>query len=52
MCRPSALRPSNRMEQAGAAVLAVEAEKTILLEQDDLLRQADRAGIAVVAVRG
>jgi DUF1009 family protein len=40
------------MEQAGAAVLAVEAEKTILLEQDDLLRQADRAGIAVVAVRG
>jgi DUF1009 family protein len=40
------------MEQAGAAVLAVEAEKTILLEQDDLLSQADRAGIAVVAVRG
>jgi DUF1009 family protein len=40
------------MEQAGAKILAVEADKTILLEQDELLREADRAGIAVVAVRG
>jgi DUF1009 family protein len=32
------------------AVLAVEAGKTILLEKDELLREADRAGIAVVGV--
>ena len=32
------------------AVLAVEAGKTILLEKEDLLRQADALGISVVAV--
>jgi DUF1009 family protein len=32
------------------AVLAVEARKTILLEMDTLLKQADAAGISVVAV--
>ena len=32
------------------AVLAVEAGKTILLEKDELIMEADRAGIAVVAV--
>jgi DUF1009 family protein len=32
------------------AVLAVEARKTILLEMDALLKQADAAGISVVAV--
>ena len=39
------------MHQCGAAVLAVEADKTIFLEQDELLSEADRLGIAVVAVK-
>ena len=37
---------------AGAAVLAVEAEKTILLERDELLREAARYGVIVAAVSG
>lgn len=36
----------------GGAVLAVEAGKTILLEKEKLLRDADNAGIAVVGVDG
>lgn len=39
------------LQDAGARVLAVEAEKTILLEKEALLRNAEAAGIAVVAVR-
>ena len=35
---------------AGGAVLAVEAERTLLLERDRLIAQADDAGIALVAV--
>jgi DUF1009 family protein len=38
------------LRDAGAAVLAVEAGKTILLEKEQLLRDADASGIAVVAV--
>jgi DUF1009 family protein len=38
--------------RAGAAVLAVEAGKTILLEKEHMLRQADAHGIAVVGVTG
>jgi len=34
---------------AGGAVLAVEAERTLLLERDRLIAQADDAGIALVA---
>jgi DUF1009 family protein len=40
------------LHEAGGAVLAVEAGKTILLEQEELLQEADRQGIAVVAVSG
>ena len=40
----------NRMHEVRAAVLAVEAGKTILLEKDELLRQADQYGMAVVGV--
>lgn len=36
--------------RVGGAVLAVEAGKTILLEKERLLREADAAGIAVVAL--
>ncbi len=33
-----------------AWVLAIEADKTVLLEKEELLRKADGGGIAVVAV--
>ena len=37
------------MRQAGANVLAVEADKTILLDEAETLALANRYGIAVVA---
>jgi UDP-2,3-diacylglucosamine hydrolase len=40
------------MHSAGGAVLAVEATKTILLEKDTLLQDANALGISVVAVGG
>lgn len=36
--------------QAGAAVLAIEAGKTILLEKEKMLRDADSLGISIVGV--
>lgn len=39
-----------RLHEIDAAVLAVEAGKTILLEKEELLRQADDFGIAVVGI--
>jgi DUF1009 family protein len=38
------------MSEVKARVLALEAERTILLDRDDLLPLADRAGIVVVGV--
>ena len=40
------------LHESGGAVLAVEAGKTILLEQEELLKEADRRDVAVVAVSG
>ena len=40
----------NNLKQAGAVALAIEAGKTLLLEKDALLAEADRGGIAVVGV--
>jgi DUF1009 family protein len=40
----------NSLRQVGGAVLAIEADKTILIDKEDLLRAADDCGIAVVAV--
>jgi DUF1009 family protein len=40
-----------RLYRTGGAVLAVEADKTILLEKDVLLKEADQFGLSVVAVR-
>jgi UDP-2,3-diacylglucosamine hydrolase len=40
------------MHAAGGAVLAVEADKTILLEKETLLKDAEAFGISVVAVDG
>jgi DUF1009 family protein len=37
------------LKAAGGKVLAVEAEKTILIDEADTIRQADDAGIAIVA---
>jgi hypothetical protein len=40
------------MHRAGATVLAVEAGKTILLDQEQAVALADRLGIAIVALTG
>lgn len=39
------------LEEVGAAVMALEAERMLLLERDTVVRQAEGAGIAVVAVQ-
>ncbi len=39
------------LHRAGARVLAVEADKTILLDEQETIRLADNYGIAIVAVR-
>ncbi|MGH7888429.1 MAG: LpxI family protein [Candidatus Binatia bacterium] len=41
-----------RLHEVGGTVLALEAGKTILLEKESLLSQADGYGIAVVGVNG
>jgi DUF1009 family protein len=38
------------MKQAGAKVLALEAKKSIILDKDDFIKEADQAGIIVVGV--
>ncbi len=43
-------RTIDAMQEVKASVLAVEADKTILLDREDLLTQANRAGIAIVGV--
>ncbi len=43
-------RTIETMAGGRARVLALEAERTILLDRDELLERADRAGIAVVGV--
>ena len=42
----------NRLHEVGGTVLAIEAGKTILLEKESLLSQADACGISVVGVSG
>ncbi|HXY53701.1 MAG TPA: UDP-2,3-diacylglucosamine diphosphatase LpxI [Nitrospirota bacterium] len=39
------------MEQVKASCLAVEAGKTIIIERETVVREADRAGIAIVALQ-
>jgi DUF1009 family protein len=41
-------RTIRKMRAANATAVAVEARKTLLLDKDELLAEADRAGIAVV----
>lgn len=38
------------MREAGANVLAIESDKTILLDQEEVIALADKLGIAIVAV--
>jgi UDP-2,3-diacylglucosamine hydrolase len=44
------LRTLETMARAGASCLAIEAERTLLFDRDALLRRADEARIAIVAV--
>jgi DUF1009 family protein len=46
------LETIKNLHAVGGAVLAVEAEKTILLERDEMLREAGRCGVIVAAVSG
>ncbi|HEV3344035.1 MAG TPA: UDP-2,3-diacylglucosamine diphosphatase LpxI [Pirellulales bacterium] len=39
------------MREAGAVCLAIEADKTIVVDEPDVVRFADRHGIAIVAIR-
>lgn len=39
------------MHQAGGKVLAVEADRTILIDADETIRRADQLGIAIVSLR-
>lgn len=43
-------RTIETMKSALASVLAVEAGKSVLLDRQEMIRQADRAGIAVVGI--
>ena len=38
------------MHEAGGRVLAVEADKTIVIDQEETVRLADRLGITIVAL--
>ena len=44
------LRTLETMIRAGASCLAIEAERTLLFDGSSLIRRADEAGIAIVAV--
>jgi UDP-2,3-diacylglucosamine hydrolase len=44
-------RTIETMKSARASVLAVEAGKSVLLDRQEMIRQADRAGIAVVGIK-
>ena len=38
------------MARLKASALAIEARKTLMIDREDLIREADAAGIAIVAV--
>lgn len=40
-----------RVQAAGGSAIAIEADKTIVLDRQQLIQDADRAGIAIVALR-
>jgi DUF1009 family protein len=38
------------LHKAGARILAIEAGKTIVIDQDDVVAQADRLGLTIIAL--
>ena len=38
------------MKETGTTALAVDADRTLLLDRDQMLREADAAGIAIIGV--
>jgi len=40
------------LQEVGARVLALEAERSIIIDRDDVIAAANRAGLSIVAVRG
>ena len=46
------LKTMKVLKKINAAVLAVEAGRTIMLEQDKVIVEADKQGLALVAVEG
>jgi DUF1009 family protein len=42
---------TENLHKARATVLAIEADKTILLDQAEVIALADRYGLSIVAVR-
>ena len=48
----SASTTIENLHKAGARVLAIEAGRTIVIDQPDVVALADRYGIAIIAVRG
>ena len=45
------LQTIQTMRESGARVLAIESEMTIILDEDEVLRLADKLGIAIVSVK-
>jgi len=45
------LRATEAMVQANARVLAIDAGKTLLFERERMIKEADQAGIAIVAMK-
>ena len=44
------LRTIESLKEAASSALAVEAEKVLILEKEEVVKEADRCGIAIVAV--
>jgi DUF1009 family protein len=44
------LKTIESMKEAGASALAIEAEKVLLLEKEEVVEEADKRGISIVAV--
>jgi DUF1009 family protein/predicted dehydrogenase len=46
------LKTIEAMKKVGASVLAVEAGKTLMFDRDAMIEEANRAGIAIVGIKG
>jgi hypothetical protein len=44
------LRTVETLKASGVSVLAVEAEKTLFIEMDEVIKKADEFGIVIMAV--